>query len=73
MYFLIILDVWGILVIYEVSRFNCSFKPFQGCFGYFGGFGVILVILEIFGLFWSIKWFKGFFFWGHFVVLGVFW
>ena len=62
MYFLIILDVWDILIIYEVSRFDCSFKLFRGCFGHFRGFGVILVILEIFGLFWSIKWLKGFFF-----------
>ena len=68
------------MVIYEVSRFICSFKPFQGCFGYFGGFGIILVILEIFGLFRSIKWFKGFFFfldvlwfWRYFGNLGDFW
>ena len=37
---LIMLDVWGILVVYEVSIFDCSFKPFQGCFGHFRGFGV---------------------------------
>ena len=83
MYFLIIVDVWGILFIYEISRFDYSFKPFQGCFGHFRGFGVILANLEILGLFWSIKWFRGVFvFWmfygfGGFVVilviLGVYW
>ena len=33
-YFLIILDVWSILVNYEVTRFDCLFQPFLGCFGH---------------------------------------
>ena len=70
--FLIILDVWGILIIYEVSRFDCSFQPFQGYFCHFLGSRVILLVLEILRLFWTIKRFRGSFvldilwFWGYF-------
>ena len=48
-YFLLILDVWGILVIYKVSRFENSFQLFwssQRFWGYFSHFrdlGAILV------------------------------
>ena len=72
-YFLIILDVQGILVIYEVLRFDSSFQSFRGYFGHFLGFQFIFNVLELLRLFWSIKrfprgggfgdilWFQGYF------------
>ena len=86
-YFLIILHIWGMFgaFIQEVSRFDCSFQPFQGYFGHLRGFRVILLVLEILRLFQSIKWL----FWGGggegldillfqgileiLVILGVYW
>ena len=35
LYILKILYLWGILVIYEASSFDCSFYPFQDYFGLF--------------------------------------
>ena len=58
-YILIILDVWGILAVYEVLRFDCLFLPFHGYFGYFRGFRVIFVVLELLRIFWSFKRFRG--------------
>ena len=58
-YILIILDVWGILAVYEVLRFDCLFLPFHGYFGYFRGFRVIFVVLELLRIFWSLKRFRG--------------
>lgn len=48
MYFLVILDVWGTLVIYTVLRFDRSLKPFKGFFGHFRGLGDILVVFIVF-------------------------
>ena len=67
-YILIILDFLGILTVYEV-RFDHSIYLFMGYFGHFGGFWVILVVLVLLRLFWTIKWFWGYFVFGHFVVL----
>ena len=71
-YILIMLDVWGILAVYEASRLDCSIQPFQGYFGHFIFFQVISVVLELLGYFGLLRGFRGLFF-GHFVVFGVFW
>ena len=44
---------------------------FRGNFGHFIGFQVLLVVLEILSLFWSIKRFRGFFFWTFCDFLGI--
>ena len=69
LYILKFLYLWGILVIYEASSFDCSFYPFQGYFGLLRGFWIILFVLW---LFWLIKRFRGFFFFLRFVDFGVF-
>ena len=68
LYILKILDLWGILVIYEASRCDYSFYPFQCYFGLFTGFRIILFF---FWIFWLNKRFRGFFFL-RYVDLGVF-
>ena len=72
-FFLIILDVRGIMVIYEVSRIDNSFLPFRGHFGHFWIYRVILVILELLRLFsWMKRFSGGLCFW-TFCAFGVFW
>ena len=72
-YSLIILDVRGILVIYEVSRIDNSFLPFRGYFGHFWIYRVILVILEHLRLFLWIKRFSGGLCFWTFCTFGAFW
>ena len=72
-YFSIILDVLGILIIHEVLRFDRSFQSFLVCFGHLRGCEVILVILEIWGYFGQLRGFRGFSFLFFFFWVDVLW
>ena len=61
-YFIIILNFLGILIIHKISKFDCSFQLFHMYFGHFRDFQILLVVLEILRHFWSINRFQEVFF-----------